>query len=1231
MMEVPAGQTSKSLKKGWYLAISPDGQYILTFNSNTFQYKIIKMENKEKLFEAIIDKKKFPNFELHKRPSDKDSEFPMFKIALSNIFANSIFVAISFVIKNDMLANNDNKLHGTTIIYRTMRDLKDHWSDHSFHHYFPKGGMVNFVHYKDEKMHCFIFNSSGIFSYTYRIKDLSRYIKQHYFYPMRLQDELTNLYKFNSCLKRIRACMFDEHFLIEQYNEGTQSIQLFSLVTMEMEQIFQKKLDRSLTKKFARPIFSISKNKYLLMFSRGIETILIFYIENGLEIARKSFGKGTKIMFGEFINGDEGLLLIIKEKRKFSIKIWDLFDASENQIRTYDSDEYLDVKMKSYNARCPGNLLTIDADGTVSSIIDKWISKEIVREISKKDHYDCKLIPPGENIMSLHEDQGHCIYHRNPDNTSLKPLVSDKEPWVYEIDYERTSAYLDEEETIQLIIGRTTVQVWRKNKDGSILEFIWANKTDPSDNDKVESENALKIEELTVGIKSFYLKVKWVYNNVDQSVEIKWPSTDGHVTDVIHACAALAHVNCRKNNLVGYKKRHKYEKLMNYISLLIWKFIKKKQETWKLLDVRYNVMADIIIGGSTFLIKFILLDEVENEKELKKTGNRRLLHIPQLRRWNNETVDLKVHNGENQSKELLLNYESTDLTDLQIAIRLCSKDPRRVNRHIVIVGYLLEYYTTHATRNLGWLITVSKALPELYNDNHELLNYYAREIFFKKCFKGLELSDNIDYRDFMPLDVEKRRQKSQKFIAFCPNTKLVVKEKNRRLNLEVLQEILITIYFKIYQKIFPNPFKNIPPLIHIVPLYEFTTSDIVKKQIEDQKKVQTSFLVKLFQLLFLPRRYLLKDTGAFNNLSQLSPFIQIIRAAKDNNVFNNPTMEATINQRWYPARNYFLQLYFQFILYATCFAVLCEFYLSHVEITGKLNQYTQLEHHGWKRYFEFFNFFDLLSTILPLVIMSTYIITSFKFSNGFADVITTKDISIYISFTMLILWFEFILYLRLLSVLAAFAHSMFILLQHPTFTDVTPKTDEYSLTNTTTKEPIDVTVTGEIDPSDRLDNPNSNIIDSLISSYFWIGGSYVQRDTWDFWAVEALTLLASIFVVTVLQNMFIAFMGGIYSDAHVQASNALLRFRAENISDYEALDDVHFLPLTPDPKYICYVGRSSSYETWKNLSNAKSHTLYHKYEEKITEIKGLYEVENLEDKNCLWKWDDGNVDHDDTD
>jgi hypothetical protein len=50
-------------------------------------------------------------------------------------------------------------------------------------------------------------------------------------------------------------------------------------------------------------------------------------------------------------------------------------------------------------------------------------------------------------------------------------------------------------------------------------------------------------------------------------------------------------------------------------------------------------------------------------------------------------------------------------------------------------------------------------------------------------------------------------------------------------------------------------------------------------------------------------------------------------------------MEAAINYRWIPARNYFLRLYSIFILYATCFAIICEFYLSHAEMTGNLNNF----------------------------------------------------------------------------------------------------------------------------------------------------------------------------------------------------------------------------------------------------------------------------------------------------
>jgi hypothetical protein len=286
----------------------------------------------------------------------------------------------------------------------------------------------------------------------------------------------------------------------------------------------------------------------------------------------------------------------------------------------------------------------------------------------------------------------------------------------------------------------------------------------------------------------------------------------------------------------------------------------------------------------------------------------------------------------------------------------------------------------------------------------------------------MELSYNIHYRDVIPDEIEKKRKKNQNFIAFSPNTKLVVNETRRRLDLKYLREKYITIYTTIYQYIFPNPFRKIPPAIRIVPLYEFATSEIVEEQLKDQGNKPKSFILKLFYLLFVPRGYLSKIS------EKLSPFVKIIRAEKDNDVFNNPTMEAAINYRWVPARNYFLRLYIYFILYATCFAVVCGFYLSHVIMTGHLNnfifiviiyfyylgfflifvEYRQLVHLGWKDYFQFFNLFDLLAIISPLVVMSLFITSSFKFSNGFADVVTTQEITVAISFTMLILWFEFV-------------------------------------------------------------------------------------------------------------------------------------------------------------------------------------------------------------------------------
>ncbi|GBC05563.1 hypothetical protein RclHR1_00630010 [Rhizophagus clarus] len=1242
--------TSSSKKRNdkarWHLAISLDGLYILLFDNNELRYKVIERERKDELSKAKsfqIDK----NFlKIEKKNSEeqyikkKEQQYPLFQTALSNLvkYPNEhvIFVAISLVEKNDMLADTKNQHHSKTLVYRMVKNNSGSFNEPEKYAEYQIGGIVRFVSptltnepAKIPKVQCLIFNAKGIFRYNYKNTSKKNIVKR-FNYPKLFIEELTKLYKINPCLEKIEVCIFDHYFVIEQYIEGVQTIELYNLITMEMEQIFQERLYK---------------------YSYSIDSVLIFTIESGLEIISKNFGDNAKIMFGEFINKDEDLLLIIKEPKKHAtVIIWSLFSSAKKHIQHHEINGKSiktreNTEFKSYNSRCPGDLLTVDTDGNVTSIFDVWESTK--EEEFPKECY-CKLIPPDKNSYLMpkryaKKHQAHTIYRRKKNPSNDKPLVNNKEPWVADHEYKRFSAYLDEEETIQLIIGRTTVQIWQGKKHNLFLEYIWSNNTKPGDNDE---EDALKIEKLEVGERNFYLEVSWTCKGSDKKAEIKWPYEDGHVTAIRHACEALAHINHRKYKLVGYKNSHKFVKLINRISLVIWRFIKKKPHVWKLIDVRYDVMKDIIIGGSTFLVKYILFGEEDKH-----------LHIPKIRRWDDDKIQICKQSVEskrvdgNKQEEII----TDGLTDLQVAIQ------KRIDRHVIIVGYLLEYYTSNAIQNFGWLITVSKAIPELYN--HKLLDYYAKEMFYKECFLGMEMSYNIDYRDVIPYEIEKKRKKKQSFIAFSPNTKLIIDEKNRRFDLlKYLRKKYISIYTKIYQYIFPNPFRKIPPEIRIVPLFEFATSEIVEEQVKIQKNNPQSFISKLFYLLFVPRGYLSKTSD------KLSPFVRIIRAEKDNNIFNNPTMEAAIKYRWIPARNYFLRLYVFFILYATCFAIICEFYLSHVRITGNLNtfiflliiyfyylgfflifvEYRQLIHLGWKNYITFFNLFDLLALVSPLVVMTVFVTSSFKFSNGFADVVTTQEITVAISFSMLVLWFEFILYLRLLSetaryifiilnileksyifllfmflVLAAFSHSMFILLQRPTFTNVTLKSDTFSLKNSKTNKPIDVTVTKDFDPNSRVDNPNSNFLDSLISSYFWLSGSYVQNDTWDFWAVELLTLLASIFVVTVLQNMFIAFMGGIYSDADTQANSALLRFRADSVSDYEALDDIHFLPLEPDPKYIFYLGRPTCLASWKEICDKKKGIkLYSKYEEKIAEIKDLFVIENLKVENTLWDWKD---------
>ncbi|PKC61787.1 hypothetical protein RhiirA1_523603 [Rhizophagus irregularis] len=408
----------------------------------------------------------------------------------------------------------------------------------------------------------------------------------------------------------------------------------------------------------------------------------------------------------------------------------------------------------------------------------------------------------------------------------------------------------------------------------------------------------------------------------------------------------------------------------------------------------------------------------------------------------------------------------------------------------------------------------------------------------------------IDYTDLTPKEIEATVKESQELIAFNLNMNLISTKDEKQKSISLRLK-------KLYMKIFSNT-ENLSPTVKIIPLRNFT----VCKRYDKQKN--RIFLSKIFQAAFIPRGYL-------KNI-QLSPLVQIVRNEKDDDIFDNPAMEAAINYKWVPTRNYFLRVFFIYILFAACFAALVGCYLGHVETTGHLRnflvflfilfyysgiylflvEYRQFQHHGWRHYVDFFNFVDLASVVISTAMVSVYITPSFKLTNAFADVVATSNITAGFSSTMLLLWFEFILYLRLFSepakfiyiilniikrtylfvffmllVVLALSHVFLLLLQHTDFSDlddITPKTSSYTIQNSAS-ETVGTSVVQDFNR--KLDNPSKDFGTSFLSTYAWLRGSYPQQATWNFWAVEALTLI--------------------------------------------------------EPKYIYYLGKSKSYDTWEGI------------------------------------------------
>ncbi|UZO03591.1 uncharacterized protein OCT59_023995 [Rhizophagus irregularis] len=65
-----------------------------------------------------------------------------------------------------------------------------------------------------------------------------------------------------------------------------------------------------LIRKYNRNNFSISKNKQLFCFTRELQSVKLYFMENGLEATSKKFDSIEKIHLLEFIEEDKKLVVV---------------------------------------------------------------------------------------------------------------------------------------------------------------------------------------------------------------------------------------------------------------------------------------------------------------------------------------------------------------------------------------------------------------------------------------------------------------------------------------------------------------------------------------------------------------------------------------------------------------------------------------------------------------------------------------------------------------------------------------------------------------------------------------------------------------------------------------------------------------------------------------------------------------------------------------------------------
>ncbi|CAI2190107.1 18742_t:CDS:2, partial [Funneliformis geosporum] len=1094
---------------------------------------------------------------------DLPSVKSFWSLAISNSIDNEVLVAISCFNEKDVMGRQDNssiqadtdaekgldfitRIPPTTFVISARKNSRISTTVDNI------GGVLHFLcnNPSDEFTELIIMNASGIskakifHKNNFQILTTGSFfnkqiISDEFHFPSNVAIKILKLYEETSCKSFLNSIIERNYFFAEDFK--TNRIEMYNLKSCELEMTFQKREEiEEITSNTT--IFAISKNNSLLAHCSGNKCITIYLMENGLEVTTKLLNSTNRILSISFINNDEQLFIIAEDEIgyhddgtvKFAsiIFIWDIF-TYKNTLHKIENLENVFPTLQENTghsiARSSENIISITENGKIFSIphhpdIESSIEKSldyhskklktlsfenvIDRSSGKYHHYhtiyqlDGKCMTEHEGTL-VNDDNIFRLDDKLATKTENKRsvVVNNKEPWVKYKRYQRTSAYLDEKKTTQLIIGETSVQL---------------NSSKP------------------------------------ETIKVHWPQKTHVLED---ACEALKLLNRRKCEPVGPKNQNKFEGLVNDTENFIVHIIKTQPDVWRLSEVRFNLMANLIHGERAALIQHILF---ENNATNPNHSNRicRFLHLPRLYDWG----------------------YSEKVSDLEIAIQNSEGEHRKGS---VIAAMLIDYYSNNAMQSTGWMFTISKIIP-LLKEYH--LEIYIKELFYKPCFGAREehldpsfvdqTKLKIGYSDsIFTLDIKPGLIQKQKKSSFWKKVKPIFK---RRTNGQP-EDLQLT-------------------NLRVVPLPDFTVYPKGNNNYQKPPNWKIPFL--LLKVIFIPKGYTVQKD------EQRSPFLRFIRHDENDEYYDNPAMEACINFKWKSARNHFILQIILYMLYALSFGLLTGvvgvfkagvlfyilviifYYLGYYLLAKEV---IQLHYDKWK-YFTFYHIVDFLSRAAPLASYTAFLITKLRsgINNDnpkFSDLKNLGLDAIGLERSNLCTLYQ---HDRKYNAWSINIHHIYgscdswiwSLYVNPELINLTPSGQSFDIVNTTSNTSIpDLRIVESYDLDSTSDNYYRKFGNSIIAVYFWMLGRWDQMEMWDFWPITVLSITASILLVIIMQNMLIAFMTGVFDETKSNVKQAVLKFRADVIADYEMIDK----PFGNDkgnPRYIYYVGRSEVQEEW---------------------------------------------------